>query len=146
MRMPRFVCTFTYATKRQPIAVLAITRQADSAQQAIAGARLEFDRRTRGRARNVSVVAVAEGSPEILACDRDQVLVLWRDDGRGGEDWAAVASHDRLALIRRAIDMLADHGGAHPITPIDLLRTDRARVSAASGPNEFYISPLEMIP
>ena len=144
--MPRFVCTFTYATKRQPIAVLTITRQADSAQQAIAGARLEFDRRTRGRARNVSVVAVAEGSPEILACDRDQVLVLWRHDGTPGEPWAVVASHDRLALITRAIDMLAPLGGTWPATPIDDLRTDGARVHASIGKNEFYISPLEMIP
>jgi hypothetical protein len=146
MRMPRFVCTFTYATKRQPIAVLTITRQADNAQQAIAGARTEFDRRTRGRARDVMVEAVAEGSPEILAIHRDQVLVLWRDDGASGEDWAVVASHDRLALIARALDMIADHGGCWPQTPIDLLRTDGVRVAAASGPNEFYIAPLEMIP
>jgi hypothetical protein len=145
MRMPRFICTFTYATARQPIATLSITRTADSAQQAIAGARLEFDRRTRGRARNVSVDAIAEGSPEILACDRDQVLVLWRDDGQPGEDWAIVASHDRLALIARCLDMLGE-GGAWFRTPIDMLRTDGVRISAAGLPHEYYIAPLEMIP
>lgn len=143
--MPRFACTCTYTTPGRALASMAIQRTADNAQMAVRAARAELTRRTRRRARNIIIDVREDGAAPIVACARDTVNVLFRLDGSGGEPWAVVASHDRLALIYRAIEMLEAHKGAHVSTPIDLLRTDGARVAAASGPVEFYIAPLEMI-